>query len=170
MINEKQWTPFQLMSVMGKGRALKKFYGSKRLQLNNQEADLFSKFYYEVTQMKASSDKSLGTFLKYGRYSPKPIIDTLELLIKEKRLPELRVFYGEKDWMDKEAAMKECKERGLNVNFHVIKDCGHQIVFQNPVEVAKLLVEDLGVEFEPVKPVNLLNEELEIMAPEEEEW
>lgn len=169
LIHEKQFTPFQILKLFGKERSLKKYYGSKRMKLVDQEIDLFTKYYHEVTNLKVSSDKSLGTFLQYGRYSKNPIIDTVELLTKEKRLPKLTVIYGDKDWMDKEASIKESNMRGLNVNFKIIKDCGHQIVFEQPVEVAKLLVEDMGWKFEEQEPKNLLDEKLNICLNEEME-
>lgn len=168
-IMDKQVTPFSLMKLTGKQRSMNKYYKSKRLKLDEQESSLFSKFYYLVTEKKTSSDKALGTFLYYARYSRHPIIDTIELLAKENRLPDTTIFYGETDWMDRDHTKEVLNKNGYQLDFRVIPDCGHQIVFQNPIGVARMMIEDLGFDFEQYVPKNYVDKEsLEILAPQEE--
>ena len=160
LIEEWQFTPFQLMSVIGRKRAMTKYYKSKRLALSEQQSELFANFYYEVMKMPTSSDKALGVFLNKARYSKKPIIEDLEKMTREKKLPKrLVLMYGDDDWMDKEHSKEQVEKRCIDLDFRLVKDCGHQMSLKQPIEIAKMIVEDLGMEFKEVVRVNHLDHE-----------
>lgn len=78
------------------------FYAAKRQTLSKKEAQLFGTFYYNVVKQTTSSDRALGTFLHFARYSLKPGIPQLSQLHKEGKLPPTTLWYGSKDWMDTE--------------------------------------------------------------------
>lgn len=113
LIQEKQYTPFQLMSIRGKHKSLKGFFAAKRMTLSDKESELISEFFFHVSEQNISSDKALGTFLFYARYSKKPGVDTLNLLYQEGRLPPTIIWYGNRDWMDHEDCHKKLTELGL---------------------------------------------------------
>ena len=151
LMEEWQFTPFQLMTVMGRKKTMGKYYKSKRLGLNDQQAELFANYYYEVMRLPTSSDKALGVFLNKGRYSRRPIVDDLEEISKKGKLPgRFVVMYGDDDWMDDEHSKEEIDRRGLGVDYRIVKDCGHQMTLKEPVQIAKMFVEALGMEFKEV--------------------
>lgn len=49
----------------------------------------------------------------------------------------MSVYYGNKDWMDKDHAIKVNEQLGLGLDIQIIEGSGHQIIFERPVELAK---------------------------------
>jgi pimeloyl-ACP methyl ester carboxylesterase len=95
----------------------------------------------------------------YARYSRFPGIDTINDLHKKGQLPPTTMWFGDKDWMDNEAAKKEMDNLGLDqvVKYEIIPKSGHQIVFNNPVEIAKKITEDYKFEWKHIEPMNKLD-------------
>jgi hypothetical protein len=53
---------------------------------------------------------------------------------------QIFVFFGDKDWMDKERTSKKINELNLDIEVDIIKNCEHQINFQQPLYTAKFIV------------------------------
>lgn len=77
MIQDYGYTPFSLMRWIGKKKILKKYYSSSRLGLSEEQAEDFAEYFNQMTNLKESSDKALSLFLFYGRYSKRPLCDTI---------------------------------------------------------------------------------------------
>lgn len=45
-------------------------------------------------------------------------------------------FFGDQDWMSKDGAARLVKDF-TNIEMHVIDSCGHQMIFDNPVDVTR---------------------------------
>ena len=151
------------MSIRGKRKSLKGFFAAKRMTLSEKESELISEFYFHVIEQNISSDKALGTFLFYARYSKKPGVDTLKLLQEEGRLPPTTIWYGNRDWMDREDCHKKVTELGLQdlVKYEIISPSSHQIVFNQPVQVAQKIAVDLGIDFQQVATDEVIEQNLE---------
>jgi hypothetical protein len=100
-----------------------------------------------VTETNWCSDRALGQFLKFGRYSKKPLDhEFLEFYEKNKEIQQIKpneqikdktatfnipihVIYAGEDWMDKDHTLESMKKLGLmekfNMNFGIIENCGH---------------------------------------------
>ena len=128
------------------------YYKADRMTLNEKESKLFGNFYYEVTEQNTSSDKALGTFLNFARYSTNPLLPQLESLHKQNKLPPTTIWYGDKDWMDRDHSLEQLKSKGLEnvIRYQIIEKSGHQIVFNNPLEIAKKITEDYNFEWKPI--------------------
>ena len=150
LIDSHKYTPFQLMNIAGKKRSIIKYYKSPRLKLKPWESYLFGNYYYLIQSMPISGDKALSVFLHYGRYSKQPLVDQLSCLKREGRLPPVSVFYGDNDWMDKDHSVEESIKRDLQIDFQFLPECGHQIVFQRPLLLARVIAEKMGKDFIPV--------------------
>lgn len=164
LIQDRQVTPFQILNIFGKKRSKKAilgYYNSPRMSLSRKESDLVGNFYYDLTKMKVSSDKALGNFLNFGRYSPEPLIGQLSDLHKSGNLPPTTIWYGDFDWMDTYHSYEQLRKYGLenNIRFQIIQNAGHQVVFNNPMEVAKQITLDFKYPWNPVAPVDYVNKE-----------
>ena len=60
----------------------------------------------------------------------------------------VKVLYGEKDWMDFKHSIEVNKKLNLHLDIITIPDCDHQIIYQNPVGIAKILLEDKETGFD----------------------
>jgi hypothetical protein len=116
------------MSLKGKKKSIDNYYKADRLTLSPKEAKLISSYYYNVTEQNNSSDKALGTFLHYARYSRHPGIPVLSQLHENGQLPPTTMWYGDKDWMDNTHAREELEKHGLlngAVDYKIIPKSGH---------------------------------------------
>lgn len=50
LIQEKQYTPFQLMSIKGKHKSLKGFFAARRMTLSEKESNLIADFFFHVSE------------------------------------------------------------------------------------------------------------------------
>lgn len=150
IIEKMKFTPYQLMNLTGKKRSILKYFSSERLKLNKGESFLFGNFYYLIQNEPISSDRALSVFLSYGTYSKQPLVDQILIMKNNKTLPPLTICYGVYDWMDKEHAIEEAASRGLDLDFRILPFCGHQMIFQNPEEISKVICEGAGLDYEPV--------------------
>jgi len=115
------------MSIRGKHKSLKGFFAAKRMTLSEKESQLIADFIFHVIEQNISSDKALGTFLFYARYSKKPGVEALKLLHDEKRLPPTTIWYGNRDWMDYKDCRLKLVEMGLehSVKYEIIAPSSH---------------------------------------------
>lgn len=49
-------------------------------------------------------------------------------------------------------------EKKFKISHETFSNTGHQIIFQEPIQIANCIVSNLGIKFEPVEIVNLLDE------------
>ena len=110
-----------------------RFY-SKRLSLSKAEQRLFRKMYVKISKRRPSSEKCLGYLFNQGPMSDRPLFPIL------KRLHEklsICIMYGATDWMDRRLATQRIRGKNLNVAIETVAEAGHQLVFQNPLEVCQ---------------------------------
>ena len=157
MIDNLRFIPMQLMNFIGRKNLLSGFYGGLRLRNNKQEARVIAELYYLITELKNSGDKALGEFLCFGQYSKRPLVKDLTKLENEGKLPDMKVYFGASDWIDSNNAQKRLKDLEGKFDIEILRNCGHQIIFQEPVHLAEKIATDQGIDFKEVKTVNLLD-------------
>lgn len=148
MLQTLNFTPFQITNVFGRQDSIHRFLRGPRLKMTKMEGKILSEYYYGITELKISSDKGLGNFLNYGRYSKNPLIKDLKTAIDKGGFPKLRVYYGENDWMDSKHSIKVNEELKCGISIEIVSDCGHQIQLQKPFETAKLIFDEEKEEME----------------------
>lgn len=117
---------------------MKRYFKMKRMNFDKNESDLFVKLIYEIIDTKQSGEKSLGYLLDFGIKSKKPIQEILEKKhIKNKKIC---LIYGDRDWMDSKKVILTIKNNNLNVDYFFIKNSGHQLIFQNPEDISKVIL------------------------------
>lgn len=157
LLQNLKFTPFQLTNIFGRQRGLMGFLGGPRLNMTKTEATLMAEYYYRVSELKWSSDKGLGDFLHFGRYSKRPLIYDLKEKKKNKGFPPIQIFYGERDWMDFNHSKEMNKKLNAGFDIKVLKNCGHQILLQVPIAVASEIGQSVGIDIEPVTVINCLD-------------
>ena len=103
----------------------------------------------------------MSIFLYNVMYSKKPIVADLQQMANQNKLPKkVVVVYGEYDWMDKEHSKWEILARGLSsqVDYRTVAYSGHNIMFAQPVRLARLIVEDIGIKFREVKTASYIRQ------------
>lgn len=170
LLEDVQFNPFQLMNLFNRKTGLNGFFSGNRLRMNSQESSIITEYYVLCSEANWCSDAALGKFLSYGRYSKKPLVSEFNQFHKRNQRRNsiihfdtpIEVIYGQNDWMDKEHSQEEMNKFGLadkfQMTYSIINDCGHQIIFQQPAEIAKKIVEGLGLQFEEKEVENLLDE------------
>ena len=124
---------------------MRKYFRMKRMNLNKNESDLFIKLIYKIIDQKQSGEKSIGYLLDYGINSKNPIEEILEknkkIFQKKKNKKKIFFIYGEKDWMDGKKAVCTIKNKKFFFcDIFFVKDSGHQLIFQNPKDVAEIIL------------------------------
>jgi len=114
------------------------YFDTATLHLNREERELFVRYYKTVHKLGSCAHNSVWSLVKYGSYSEHPIIRVLT------ENPDLTVFiyYGEHEWLDIAHVRVEVSRVGLEKQFRLIKNCGHQVFMQNPTEVLQQFYED----------------------------
>lgn len=120
-----------------RGSFAKMIYGGKRLGLDKEEQKFFIPLYQSIYKSKPSSDKCLGYIFKEGPMSDRPLMKVFEKLHDKKRIV---IYYGRRDWMDYQYTMKQLEQKELDIDVDFVNDCDHQIVFQNPLEAAQMMI------------------------------
>lgn len=110
------------------------------MNLTKNQSKYFEKLFGQMKKWTETSEKCLGYLFYYGPYSKYPILPIIEKWSSEKNIV---LFFGEEDWIDYKLTLKKIKENDIKVNCHIIEDCGHQMVFQKPFEISKLIILDL---------------------------
>ena len=142
MVISRKVTPFNFM-VFGPKQSVKRYFGNGRLKLTADQAEVFTDYFASTLEKRLSGEKALGVLLRYGRYSSMPICDTLAELDKANNLnTPIKILYGASDWMDSEHSQTMNERLNLNIETETIPDCDHQIIYQNPEGLAKVLLQD----------------------------
>jgi len=137
LLHDWNLSAFDVMKLVGKKRILKKYYNNSRFELAPELADKFGEYFHYVTEGKTSGDRAIGVFTYYGRYSTRPLGPMLFSMQEKGVLPETTVYYGEKDWMDKEDTKKFIENYGLKVRYIELEGVGHQMPFNSPDQLIK---------------------------------
>lgn len=138
-IYEEKKSPFEMFWVPHsiKKWVFKKFWNSPRFRLSEEEAKPFWKIQSYFLTLPQEGEKCLGYFLHYGVNSTHPIIDVLlELKRDDQDDEKVVVFFGDHDFMDGQATMNNLNQQSLKVPVYFVTNSDHQIIFQNPLEVA----------------------------------
>jgi pimeloyl-ACP methyl ester carboxylesterase len=113
-------------------------YKGKRLKLTREEQDLFVPLYQNIYYSNPSSEKCAGYIFDRGPTSERPLMPIFEKFHKSK---DIHIFYGETDMMDHKLTASTIKEKELNISVDYIKESGHQIMFQNPKEAVRMILQ-----------------------------
>ena len=112
---------------------VKGFYG-ERLSLSKQEQKLFGKLYLKISKNKPSSEKCLGYLFNMGPMSERPLLPIFEQLHGKMRIC---IMFGSTDWMDFQLTTERIRQKQLDISIETISNSGHQLPFENPLEVSR---------------------------------
>lgn len=73
LFEKAEFNPFQLMNLFNRKSGLNGFLSGPRLAMTAQESNLLTEYSHLVTELNWCSDRALGKFLKFGRYSKNPL-------------------------------------------------------------------------------------------------
>lgn len=138
---EEKQSPFEMywVPMRAKKWLIRKYWNNPRFRMNEEESRLFYKIQAYFLSLPQCGERCLGYLLHYGVNSHKPIIDVLQQL-KEHR-EKVRVYFGDNDWMDSEASRKNIESRQLDIPVFFVSNAEHQLIFQNPTEIANNVLE-----------------------------
>lgn len=141
-IYEDKKSPFELFWVPTFLRkwALKKYWLNGRFKMTKAEAHLFYKIQFYFLELPQAGERCLGHLLYFGVSSKRPLIDVL--LNMRDHSKKVRMFFGENDWMDGHICQNNMIKNELEIPVHFISDSEHQLIFQNPHEIAMRIFED----------------------------
>lgn len=147
LIHNYQWTPMTFQKIVGKKRSTKKFFKSNRLRLGDEVGEVMGEYFNMITDQPMSGDACLGVFLYFARYSKRPISKDFKVLQDEGALPpDVVIMYGSRDWMDFQHSKEVIEKEELNLRYLTVPDSGHQILFQNPDQLSRILLEELDID------------------------
>ena len=130
-------SPFNIIKLMNKKNYLLKCYNAEKLNLLKEETWLYTQYYMKVMNKKHSGEKAVTSLLHFGKYSKRPLANQIQRLKIDNKLPPISIYYGAEDWMDKDHSKKINEDLGLGLDIQIIPNCGHQLIFQIPVEISK---------------------------------
>lgn len=161
LMEDLKVSPFHLMFV-NKQKALENYFRNERMGMSDDEALLFVEYYKAVLDLPACGETALGTFLFYGCYSQRPLYETLQKLRDD--ICDVRIFYGDADWMDFEHAIEKNRSRRMQFDLQIVPNAGHQIILQNPAFLCRVMSNDLNNNYDPV--VYFETHSAEVLPPE----
>jgi len=142
LVELKKVSPFDFL-IFGRMNSLKRYFSGGRLRLTEREAEVFTEYFASTLEKRLSGEKALGVLLHFARYSRKPIIDALVEMDQAGQLTiPVKVMYGVADWMDSQHTEHMNKHVGLHLDIVYIQNADHQIIYQNPEGLAKILKDD----------------------------
>lgn len=112
---------------------LKGYYKNERMNLNPKQQTAFSSFFKNIRQKPQVSEKCLGHLFSYGPYSQNSLIPIIKR--HHKNIP-IKMYFGENDWIDYKRTQDTLKEMKLDVPLEILPKSGHQMVFQQPLQLA----------------------------------
>lgn len=148
LMEDLQVSPFSLLFAK-REQAIDSFFRHKRMGMSEQEITLFKKYYLSIIELPACGEKALGSFLFYGCYSKRPLSDVLKKMRDD--MCNVRIFYGDADWMDFEHAIEVNRDPKINYDIQIVPNSGHQILIQNPSYLNSIIIEDLQSNYDPYK-------------------
>ena len=137
VIDHTKLSPWHFM-IAFKDKILNSWLGQENFLFSEEERTAWVNLYLAMLKTKLSGDKFLGYFLKYCSYSDHPfghlIPDLMDSGIK------FKFYYGDKDWMDI-VAIKNTMDNEFEPKHRfvptIVRDCGHQMQFDNSEELVK---------------------------------
>lgn len=112
----------------------RKFWLNPRFNITVEESTLFSSISSYFITLNQSGDRCIGYLLHYGLCSKQPVINVL-LSLKD-HSDKINLFFGDKDRMDGYSTQLNLKKQNLEIPVFFISNSEHQLIFQNPSEIA----------------------------------
>lgn len=146
LIEVKHWDVNKIFKILNAGKMSKKYFSRPLMNLSEKEVEILSDYIPAIFELNPVGHKLLGFFLKFFRYSTSPFCEFLdELSLKY----NIVIIFGDKDWMNVSLAKKtidsitkeeknkdQCKLEPIKL----IKDCGHQMMFESPKRTLKKIM------------------------------
>ena len=137
-IFEQKKSPFEMLWSPFRGMFLKKYFGAKRYNFSEEEMNMLIEYNKYVLSLPTSGERCLGYILANGIKSNAPLSNVLS---KHKdKLGNVVLFYGERDWMDKDDTLISLRERDMEMEIVYITKSDHQIIMQNAEELSREIV------------------------------
>ncbi|CCH42227.1 hypothetical protein BN7_1771 [Wickerhamomyces ciferrii] len=134
---DKHISPFTILRVLGPwGPQMSASWSFRRFGQMGDASEIMKLHIYSYNTFvaKGSGEHALTRILAPGALARYPLLSRLPGNLQMDSL----FMYGDKDWMSKEAGLtisKEINELGpSNSKYQVIKDAGHHIYLDNPVD------------------------------------
>lgn len=125
LMEDLRLSPFHLMFI-NRDQMIENYFKHDRMNMSEEEAKLFIEYFKSILDLPACGERALGTFLFYGCYSKKPICDTLKKIRDD--ICNVRIFYGDADWMDFEHAIEVNYKKKIRYDIQIVPNAGHQII------------------------------------------
>ena len=123
------------------GKYLLRYYLKKQYKDTPTDAnviELIHKFYVQILNKENCSDKALHYILKPPRAQA---IQPLEDILANDIKVSVICIYGDRDWVDQAGAERIESSNGEKFKLKKLMKSGHMMNMQNPVELAKYLIE-----------------------------
>ena len=125
LMEDLRLSPFHLVFI-NRDQAIENYFRHDRMNMSEEESRLFIEYFKSILELPACGERALGTFLFYGCYSKKPICDTLKKIRDD--ICNVRIFYGDADWMDFEHAIEVNYKKKIRYDIQIVPNAGHQII------------------------------------------
>lgn len=136
VLHQKNANPFNLI-LFGKEYFIKKKFQGKRIGMAEGEAEAAAKYLASTLEKDECGEKAVGVLLRFAKYSSYPICQILSELQATRGLQyPISVIYGATDWMDFNHSIEMNNKLGLHLEIFFVPDCDHQIILQNPKDLA----------------------------------
>ena len=112
---------------------------SRRLKISSEHADLLFNFLTATYKLPDEAQQSLHYIINPNVIAYLSIEESIENL----ELP-IVCFFGDKDWMN-DIGAKRVHETNPNFKLIYIKDSGHQITMENPIELVSYFLESKDI-------------------------
>ena len=107
---------------------------------SDRQIELLGTYQALSLSQKSSGEETLGVFLKYAKYSSYPICEMMSEINQSRGFTyPILMMYGANDFMDYEESAKMLKILNLKIPITFIHRSKHNIMLQNPDELADLL-------------------------------
>ena len=137
--NWSMWSILRAMGYYGAKNVLGRFVGRRCNIKNEDEKAAMTEILVQTAMRNKSSEVCITMILMSGALARYPCGE---------RIPELKMpvgfMYGKSDWMTKSHAEKLLDRLDQKSKVYVVKNAGHQLMINNPLECCRNLCEFVG--------------------------
>ena len=126
---------------------MKRFFSLQKGKVSPSQASALSDLMRYHFSLPQSGERCAGYLLSGPTVSEAPLLSVCRR--HKDRLSDLRIFFGEKDHMEPDLTLKCLKDEDLKVKAFSIPDSDHQVLFQNPEFLAKVVLREAKGEESP---------------------
>jgi cardiolipin-specific phospholipase len=147
------FTPQQIVRAMGSTRGRQRTQQALRGRiphLSNEHVQLLANYLYHITVAAPSGEFAMNSLLQpvvsadiMGVFAREPLYDLLPEISTSSKLQQVKVLYGDYDWMrpnepSARETLKNLQQRtGIATSVEVLPSAGHHLYIDNPVDFTR---------------------------------